>query len=59
VVSTNTAVWVAFALGLLGAEGLAVARAEGLGWLGRLTVIAANLSFGFVLVGLKLLLTHY
>lgn len=60
VVSTHVAVWAAFGLGLgvLAAEGMAVARAEGLGWLGRLTVIAANLSFGFVLVGLKLLLTH-
>jgi hypothetical protein len=59
-VSTRVAVWAAFALGLLvlAAEGMAIARAERLGWLGTLAVVAANLSFGVLLVGLKLLLTH-
>jgi hypothetical protein len=60
VVSTRVAVWLAFGLGLvvLAVEGLAVARAERLGGIGTLAVVAANLSFGVLLVGLKLLLTH-
>ena len=60
VVSTQVAVWLAFSLGLavLAAEGMVIARRERLGWLGTLTVVAANLSFGAVLVGLKLVLTH-
>lgn len=59
-VSTQVAVWIAFGLGLLvlGAEGVTVARAEQLGWLGTLAVVAANLSLGVLLVGLKLILTH-
>jgi hypothetical protein len=60
VLSVRVAVWVAFGLGLLvlAAVGCVVARAERLGWLGTLAVVAANLSFGVALVGLKLLLTH-
>jgi hypothetical protein len=60
VLSARVAVWVAFGLGLLvlAAVGCVVARAERLGWLGTLAVVAANLSFGVALVGLKLLLTH-
>lgn len=59
-VSTQVAVWIAFGLGLLvlAAEGVTVARAEQLGWLGTLAVVAANLSLGVLLVGLKLILTH-
>lgn len=60
VLSTRVSVWLALGLGLvvLAAEGLVVARAERLGWLGTIAVVAANLSFGALLVGLKLLLTH-
>jgi hypothetical protein len=60
VVSTRAAVWAAFGLGLavLAAQGITFARAERLGWLGTLAVVAANLGFGVGLVGVKLLLTH-
>jgi hypothetical protein len=60
VLSVRASVWLALSLGLvvLAAEGLVVARAERLGWLGTLVVVAANLSFGVLLVGLKLLVTH-
>ena len=60
-VSTRTAVWAAFALGLLvlGAEGLVFARVERLGPLGTLAVVAANLGLGLLLVALKLFVTHH
>ena len=60
VVSTETAVWIAFGFGLavLMAEGVVFARIERLGWAATLLIVVANLGFGVALVGLKLLLTH-
>lgn len=60
VLSTQTAVWVAFALGLLVllVEGIVVARVERLGALGTIAVVAANLALGLALVALKLVLGH-
>ena len=59
-VSTKTAVWIAFGLGLgvLAVQGVVFARVERLRWPAALLVVAANLSLGVVLVGLKLLVTH-
>lgn len=59
-ISTQAAVWAAFALGLaiLAAEGVTVARIERLGLLGTLAVVAGNLSLGVLLVGLKLVVSH-
>jgi hypothetical protein len=58
--SAHTALWVAFALGLvvLGAQGLVFARMERLGLVGTVVVVAVNLGLGLVLVALKLVLTH-
>jgi hypothetical protein len=58
--SADTAVWVAFGLGLavLGAQGWRFARIERLGWLATVGAVAANLGLCLLLVGLKLLLTH-
>jgi hypothetical protein len=60
VVSTEVAVWVAFGLGLavLAVQGILFARVERLSWLGTVVVVAANLGLGFLLIGLKLLVTH-
>lgn len=60
VVSTTTALWLAFGLGLavLAAQGLVFARVERLGWPATVLVVTVNVSFGAVLVGLKVLLTH-
>ena len=60
VISARTAVWAAIGLGLgvLAAQGVTVARVERLGRLGTLGVVAANVSFGVLLVGLKLVVTH-
>ena len=60
VISTPAAVWAAFGLGLgvLAAQGITVARIEGLGRLGAVTVVAANVSLGVFLVGLKLVVSH-
>jgi len=60
VFSTQTAVWVAFALGLLVlfVEGIVVARVERLGALGTVAVVAANLVLGLALVALKLVVGH-
>jgi hypothetical protein len=59
-ISTQLAVWAAFGLGLvvLAAQGITVARVEGLGRLGTVAVVAGNLSLGILLVGLKLVVTH-
>ena len=59
-VSTKAAVWIAFGLGLgvLAVQGVVFARVERLRWPATLLVVAANLSLGAVLVGLKLLVTH-
>lgn len=60
VVSTKTAVWLAFALGLavLAVQGIVFARVERLRWPATLLVVAANMGLGVVLVGLKVLVTH-
>ena len=60
VISTRASVWVAFGLGLvvLAAQGITVARVERFGRLGTLGVVAANVSLGVLLVGLKLVVSH-
>jgi len=60
VLSTHAAVWTAFGLGLavLAAQGVAFARVERMSLLGTLAVVAANLSLGVLLIGLKLVVTH-
>lgn len=60
VVSSGLALWLAFAAGLavLAEQGVVFARAEGLGRLGTVAVVAGNLALGLVLVALKLLLDH-
>jgi hypothetical protein len=60
VVSTQSAVLLAFALGLLVlfVEGIVVARVERLAALGTVAVVAANLALGLALVALKLVLGH-
>jgi hypothetical protein len=58
--STRTAVWLAFGLGLavLAVQGVIFARVERLSWPATLLVVAANLGLGVVLVGLKVLVSH-
>jgi hypothetical protein len=60
VVSTQAATWTALGLGLvvLAVQGIALSRIERLGLLGTIVVVAANLGLGFLMIGLKLLLTH-
>jgi hypothetical protein len=60
VISTSAALWIAFGLGLvvLAVQGISFARVERLGRLGTIVVVAINLAFGAVLVGLKLVVTH-
>ncbi len=60
VLSEQTAIWLAFALGLavLAAEGVVFARVERLKPAAALLVVAANLGLGLLLVALKLLLGH-
>ena len=60
VISTQVAVWAAFALALvvLAAQGVTVARIERLGPLATLAVVAGNVSLGVLLVGLKLVVSH-
>jgi len=59
--SENTAVWLAFAAGLvvLGAGGVAFARTTRLGRIGTLLIVGLNVSIGLVLVGLKLFVGHH
>ena len=59
-VSTKTAVWVAFGLGLavLAFQGVVFARVERLRWPAALLVVAANVGLGVALVGLKVFVTH-
>lgn len=61
VVKESTDIWLAFAVGLgaLAAQGVRYARIEGLGFLGTTMAIAANLALGGIVVGLKVLITHY
>ena len=60
VVSTKTAVWLAFGLGLavLALQGVVFARVERLSWPAAVLLVAANLGLGVVLVGLKVFVTH-
>jgi hypothetical protein len=60
VFSVHTAVWLAFIAGLavLVAEGFAFARAEKLGALATLVIVALNLGLGLLLVALKLAVSH-
>jgi hypothetical protein len=60
VFGAKTAVWVAFALGLvvLAAQGLVYARIERLSLIATIGVVAANLGLGVVLVLLKLFVSH-
>jgi hypothetical protein len=59
--SERVSVWVAMALGLvvLAAAGLLFARAERLTWVGTTVVLALNLGLGFLLIGLKLAVSHH
>jgi hypothetical protein len=60
VFSVQTAVWGAFAAGLtvLATEGFAFARAEKLGRLSTLVIVAANVGLGVLLVALELWVSH-
>lgn len=60
VLSTQTAVWLAFALGLLvlAVEGIVVARIERRGPVGTAGIVSANLALGLALVVLKLVVAH-
>jgi hypothetical protein len=60
VLRETTAIWIALLIGLvtLAVGGLAYARIERLGGGGTLAVVAVNLAFGLVLVGLKAALAH-
>jgi hypothetical protein len=58
--STRASVWTALGAGLavLAAQGFRFARIEGLGLVGTVLVVAANLGFGAVLIAVKLAITH-
>jgi hypothetical protein len=60
VFSVHTAVWLAFVAGLavLVTEGFAFARAEKLGALATVVIVALNLGLGLLLVALKLAVSH-
>jgi hypothetical protein len=60
VFADRTAVWVAFAVGLvvLAAQGIVFARIESYGRLATAAVVTANLGLGLVLVLLKLFVSH-
>jgi hypothetical protein len=60
VLSTKSAAWLAFGLGLavLAVQGVVFARVERLSWPAGLLVVAANLGLGVVLVGLKVFVAH-
>jgi hypothetical protein len=60
VLEADTALWLAFALGLvvLAAQGVVYARVERLGRAASFTVVAANVALGLVLVALKLFVSH-
>jgi hypothetical protein len=59
-VSTKGAAWIAYGLGLavLMVSGLVYARAERLGTVATLLVVALNVALGVALVALKLLVSH-
>jgi hypothetical protein len=60
ILSTRASYWLAFALGMvvLFIQGVRFARIERLGLLGTLAVVAGNVGFGIVLIGLKLFASH-
>ena len=60
IVSARTSVWLAIAcgFGVLVTQGFAFARAERLGRLATLAIVAVNLGLGLALVGLKLWVGH-
>jgi hypothetical protein len=60
VLSTKTAVWAAFGIGLavLIAQGLRYARVERLDLLATLIVVAVNICLGLMLIALKLFVAH-
>jgi hypothetical protein len=60
ILSESTAVWTAFAAGLvvLAVEALVFARVEELRWPATLLVLTINLALGLALVALKLALAH-
>ena len=60
IVSTYTAVWIAFGLGLavLAIQGVVFARVERLRWPAMLVVVVVNMSLGAVLVALKVVAMH-
>jgi hypothetical protein len=60
ILSTHTAVWLAFGLGLavLAAQGVTFARIEKLSGLAALVVVALNLGLGCLLIALKLFVSH-
>ncbi len=60
VLSTDTAVWSAFGIGLviLAVEGAAFARIQRLGPLRTVAAVAANVGVGLLLVAVKLVLSH-
>jgi hypothetical protein len=60
ILSTQTAVWLAFGLGLavLAAQGVTFARIEKLGGVASIVVVALNVGLGCLLVGLKLFVSH-
>jgi hypothetical protein len=57
---SQTAIWFALGVGLavLFLEGLVFARVERLGLVGTLTVVAANMALGILLIAMKLVVTH-
>jgi hypothetical protein len=60
IISARTSFWAALGAGLavLAADGLVFARAERLGTMTTLAVVAANLALGLLLVAMKVLVAH-
>jgi hypothetical protein len=60
-VEESTDIWLAFAVGLaaLALQGLRYARVEGLGRIGMLAVVTANVSLGMLVVALKVVVNHH
>jgi hypothetical protein len=56
----RTAIWLALGVGLavLVVQGVRYARVEGLGRLGTVAAVAANLGLGLLVVGLKVVIFH-
>jgi hypothetical protein len=59
-IKESTDIWLAFGAGLaaLAAQAVRYAKAEGLGLLGTLVAVAANLALGGLVVVLKVLIAH-